>query len=87
MSHSKMTKRRHSRYVESLNPEAKNFINTCSLCGARGYSPSIEEPGFTEKNYIHRAIYAELTRILKPLPLDGLGRCEVCAATMDKASK
>ena len=88
MAHSKMTKRGRSHYVESWNPSAKNFINKCVLCGDEGYSPSIDEEGFLiengNKNFKHYAIHAELTKTLTPLALDELGRCEVCARTMDK---
>ena len=83
MSHSKMTKRGKSYFVEKWNPSAKRFINTCKLCGKEGYSPSIEEEGFTDDSR-RRAMYAELTAIYSPLPLDELGRCEACAAAMDK---
>lgn len=31
-----------------------------------------------------RAIYEELTMALKPLPLDDLGKCEVCAKIQDQ---
>ena len=88
MSHSKKTKRGNSLYVESWNPSAKNFINTCRVCGKQGYSPSIDEEGFihpspTVTNHIHSVIHAELTTIYHPLPLDDLGRCECCARLMD----
>ena len=89
MSHSKKTKRGRSLYIESWNPTAKKFINTCVLCGAQGYRPSIEEDGFVYNeakkitDFEHWAILAELTRVLKPLPLDHLGRCPICAKSMD----
>lgn len=82
MSHSKMTKRGHSHYIESWNPRAKKFICTCVLCGAEGYKPSIEEEGFAD-DAERRAILAELKRVYKPLPLDALGRCPDCAARQD----
>lgn len=89
MSHSKKLKHGSSFFVENLNSSAKRFINTCAICGAQGYSPTIDEEGFIyeapEKiNYEHRAIHAELTKIMQPLPLDELGRCPVCAKIMDK---
>ncbi|MBO5653456.1 MAG: hypothetical protein J6S44_04505 [Clostridia bacterium] len=92
MSHSKMTKRGRSRYVEALHPYAKKFINECRLCGKRGYSPSMEETGFLhpspdKTNYEHRAIYSALTAILQPLALDDLGRCENCATILDGKKK
>ena len=88
MSHSKKTKRGKSLYVESWNPSAKKFINICKICGREGYSPTIEEEGFThpsgKSDGVHWAIYTELTAILQPLPLDELGRCEVCARLTEK---
>jgi len=83
MSHSKMTKRGRSHYVESWNPDAKRFINECKICGKKGFKPSILEDGFWE-DYVHRAILCELERTLSPLPLDELGRCETCAKILDK---
>lgn len=83
MSHSKMTKRGSSLYVDSWNPRAKNFITTCSLCGSQGYSPTIEEEGFCD-DFERRAIYYELKQILKPQAIDELGRCETCAKIHDK---
>ena len=88
MAHSKMTKRGYSHYVESWNPKAKRFISTCALCGDVGFNPSILEEGFVTENgktnYEHHAIRCELTRILKPLPTDELGRCEVCRRHSEK---
>ena len=83
MAHSKMTKRGKSYFVEKWNPSSKRFINTCKICGRVGYSPSIEEEGFLKESE-HRAMYAELTAIYEALPLDDLGRCDVCAALTDK---
>lgn len=89
MSHSKTTKRGKSLYVNEWNPSAKKYVTTCRLCGKQGYNPSIEAEGFIHPsnqvtNFEHRAIYAELTKVLQPLLLDALGRCEQCAAVMDK---
>ena len=89
MSHSKITKKGYSLYIEKWNPSAKRFINICVICGAQGYSPSIEQEGFVKQpeklaDLEHRAIYAELTKTLKPLALDSLGRCELCAKLLDK---
>ena len=89
MSHSKTTKRGRSLYIEKWNPTAKRFINTCSICGARGYSPTIDDDGFVYDdagnivNSEHRAIRAELKSVFKPLLLDSLGRCSDCAKSMD----
>lgn len=82
MSHSKMTKRGYSHYIESWNPKAKNYLCTCVLCGATGYKPSIEEEGFAD-DHEHRVILAELKKVYQPLPLDALGRCPVCAKRQD----
>ena len=91
MSHSKKTKRGRSLYIESWNPRARRFIAVCALCGKEGYRPSILEEGFEKEggapHFEHRAIVAELMKIYSPLPLDSLGRCEVCAASMDKTNK
>ncbi len=90
MAHSKMTKRGKSLYIEGWNPTAKRFINTCLICGAQGYSPTIDEDGFVYSdaqkiiNFEHRAIRSELRRTLKPLALDDLGRCFDCAKRMDQ---
>ena len=89
MSHSKKTKRGSSLYVESWNPSAKRFITECVLCGKRGYDPSIEDEGFVRPSEgvydgEHAAIRAELMKILPPLELDELGRCEVCRRLTEK---
>ena len=90
MSHSKLTKRGKSLYVEKWNPSAKRFINTCAVCGAQGYDSGIDDEGFVFDNakniadFEHRAIRAELKGVMKPLPLDQLGRCADCARIMEK---
>lgn len=83
MSHSKITKRGRSLYVEKWNPSSKKYINTCVLCGYKGYSPVIEQDDFcsTLENI---AIYSELSKTLNKLELDTLGRCEQCAKIHDK---
>lgn len=87
MSHSKLTKRGNSYYIEQWNPKAKNYILTCVHCGKSGYSPSIEEKGFDDSPE-HRVIRAELKKTMSPLSLDELGRCPDCARMMAaKAAK
>lgn len=90
MSHSKFNKRGFSLYLEKWNRSAKKFINICGICGSQGYSPVILETDFYDRDpstYTEeRVIYQELTKTLKPLPLDGLGRCEACAKIQDKRS-
>ena len=82
MSHSKFNKRGFSLYLNKWNPSAKKYINVCAICESQGYSPVILEADFYNGNpniYTeNRAIYEELTRTLKPLLLDDVGRCEVC---------
>ena len=91
MSHSKYTKRGKSLYIEKWNPSAKRYINTCVICGAQGYNPSIDDTGFVYDNaqkisdLEHRAIRAELKSVLKPLSIDSFGRCGDCARIMDKS--
>ena len=82
MSHSKITKRGYSFYLEQWFPGGKKYINVCKLCGQRGYSPVIEQAGFCDDPH-HRAVYTELVKTLRRLPLDEAGRCEMCANAMD----
>ncbi len=81
MSHSKHTKRGFSLYIEKWNPSAKKFVNTCAICGRRGYSPVIERENFRVKNEV---IYSELSKTLNALELDEYGRCAVCAEIQEK---
>ena len=83
MSHSKFTKRGYSLYLENWNPSARKYINTCVICGHKGYSPVIDEDGFCD-TVPNGAIYSELKKTLRPLPLDALGRCEECARVQDR---
>jgi len=78
-----MTKRGFSLYLEVWNPSAKRFINTCVLCGRKGYSPHIEESDFCI-NLERCAIYSELIKVLPKMPIDSLGRCEDCARIQDE---
>lgn len=83
MSHSKFTKRNFSLYIEKWNRSSKKYINTCIICGHRGYSPVIEENNFCT-TLEKKAIYKELTKTLCKLELDELGRCRDCARVQDK---
>ena len=84
MSHSKLTKRGQSWYINNVNPTAKKYINTCYLCGATGYSPAIEEPDFID-SLQRKAIYNKLTQLFdSALPLDSFGRCQNCGKMQDK---
>ncbi|MCM1226814.1 MAG: hypothetical protein NC320_05230 [Clostridium sp.] len=83
MSHSKYTKRGYSLYIEKWNPYAKKYINICSVCGKRGYSPAIEEACF-RSNRENIAIYEELSKTLRKMELDSFGRCEECAMVQDR---
>lgn len=82
MSHSKLTKRGYSLYIEKWNTSAKKYINTCAICGQKGYSPVIEQAEFQESLNTW-VIYKELTRTLRRMKLDKLGRCEDCARVQD----
>ena len=84
MSHSKFTKRGYSHYVENWNPDAKRFINTCAICGHKGYSPAIKEEDFCVDG-MKCAISKELTKVLNELRLDELGRCEYCAKIQEES--
>ncbi len=83
MSHSKKTKRGYSLYIENWNASAKKYINTCAICGHKGYSPVIEWEGFAD-TLIKEAINRELTKTLKKLELDEQGRCKDCARIQDR---
>ena len=88
MSHSKMTKRGRSLYVEKWNPSAKKYINTCVLCGKQGFAPAILEADFVASppnklgDLERPAIRQALTKTLPPLQLDDQGRCADCAERM-----
>ena len=83
VSHSKMTKRGFSLYLERWSPSAKKYINICRICGHKGYSPVIEQNGFCSDRR-NTAIYEELTKTLRVMALDRLGRCEICARVQDR---
>lgn len=79
MSHSKHTKKGYSIYIEKWNRSAKKYINTCAICGHKGYSPVIED-----ENFCDTTTYRELVKTLNKLELDNLGRCTDCARIHDK---
>ncbi len=91
MSHSKYNKRGQSLYLSNWNPDAKKYINECSVCGYKGYSSAIEQPDFlSDKDKdpfvfsVNKAIYEELTKKFSLLELDEFGRCKECARIQDK---
>lgn len=87
MSHSKFRKKGQSLYLDNWNPSAKKYINSCCLCGRKGYSPTIEEKCFLD-TVEHKAIYEELTRLFdSSLSVDSWGRCNECATRQDKATQ
>lgn len=79
MSHSKLRKKGQSLYIDNWNSSAKKYINTCCLCGRKGYSPAVLETDFI--NSLEReVIYKELTKMFtSALELDSFGRCDECA--------
>ena len=85
MSHSKMTKRNFSVYIENWNKSAKKYVNTCVICGYKGYNPVIECDDF-RTTLEKKAIFKELSKTLNKLELDELGRCAYCAKVQDKNS-
>ena len=79
MSNSKFRNNGQSLYIDNWNPTAKRYINICSLCGQKGYSPAIEEGDFIV-DLEHQAIYNELRKMFRTaLVLDEWGRCLECA--------
>ena len=77
MSHSKHTKRAYSIYVEKWDKSTKKYINTCAICGHKGYSLVVEEEGFCQ------VTFKELSKTLRKLELDEYGRCAYCARVQD----
>ena len=80
MSHSKYTRRGHSWYLEKLRRDAVKYVNTCKVCGFRGYSPSLESEDCT----LWRVIRGDLMQCYPKLELDELGRCPQCAGILDR---
>jgi hypothetical protein len=85
-------KRGQSFFAEVIDRSAKKFLNQCSLCGRVGLLPNaldVEQVAAQENKAVDRHIReAEFSRSTavkhlrkryEPLPLDRLGRCEVCA--------
>lgn len=84
MSHSKYRKKGQSLYIDNWNPSAKKYINVCTLCGRKGYSPAIEEKEFLN-SLERKAIYRELTKMFhSALAIDSFGRCGDCAKRQDQ---
>ena len=69
-------------YLEKWNPSAKKYINVCRICGQKGCSPVIKQEGFCS-DLEKAAIYQQLTKTLRVMALDRLGRCEDCARVQD----
>ena len=78
MSHSKFNKKGISLYIQKSNPESRKYINTCSICGCKGYNPSIDCDGFDD-DPIRRVVRHELKKNYPALLLDDYGRCADCA--------
>ena len=84
MSHSKYRKFGRS-YVLERRGKSEKYINTCAVCGSRGYDPSVDADNLTQVGDEVR--YHELMRILPPLALDELGRCADCARLEEGGKK
>jgi len=80
MSHSKMSKRGESKYVDSWCPDAKRQIVACSLCGHKGFHPRVLEEGFFTNTNEGCFIRKSLESVLEPLELDEFGCCPICAS-------
>jgi hypothetical protein len=74
-----------------MNPYAQRFINTCAVCGTKGYAPHIDDADFAgnESTVIHRFSRGKLQAMLRkyytPMALDEAGRCEACARPVGAA--
>lgn len=85
MSHNSL-KRGKSFYVNNLNPEANKYINTCVICGCKGYSPALDEADFSDSGLFNSAILKEVKKICKDsLQLDEYGRCKDCSERINKS--
>jgi len=80
MSHSKFQQRKKgfSLYVDKWSPKSKKYINSCYICGSKGYNPVILKDSFD------KVLRNELLKIHNPLSVDNLNRCEICAKIQDK---
>jgi hypothetical protein len=76
-----MNHRRQSRYVKTINPDSKRFINTCSACGRQGYAPQVEKTDFAT-DLVRAAVRRVLLNRYERLPVDAQGLCPVCAETV-----
>ncbi len=69
------------------NPDSKRYINTCVVCGAKGYAPQVDDPDFADAKYTphrdfsRRMMKSQLRKYYKPLSLDAAGRCAGCAGS------
>ena len=87
MSHSKHHQRKKgfSLHIDKWVPSAKKYINTCYLCGSKGYNPVILGDEFDRHGFgQNRSIRDSLLKTHNPLFVDGLNRCEICAKIQDK---
>jgi hypothetical protein len=59
-------------------PRLRKWVNQCVVCQAVGYRPDLPADLFTSDG--NRTAAADnLRRYFRPLPVDELGRCEMCA--------
>lgn len=86
MSHSKHRQRKYgfSMFINKWHPSSKKYINTCLICGSKGYNPVILERDFGSAGALGRVIRDSLSKTYNPLPLDALGRCGDCAGIQEK---
>jgi hypothetical protein len=77
---------RHSPLsVRGDNRGKGRFINTCTICGRKGFAPKIMESDFAI-SLARKAIVRSLTRrYKKALPLDENGRCQECSKIQPKS--
>jgi len=84
MSHSKWRKFGQSYWLERSG-SYKKYINTCIVCGAKGYDPVIEDAEHKENK--KSVIFREMMKTLSALALDEIGRCADCAKIQDSSRK
>jgi hypothetical protein len=76
-------KRRDPEDYLTMYPELAQWVNQCVLCQKRGHRPDL--PTVLTRRSETTAAARNLRKLFPDaLPLDSLGRCEVCARIADK---
>ena len=66
------------RYLQQY-PKLSRWINVCVRCGTKGYKPDLPENIYPHFN----VAVDNLRELFKPLLINELGLCEVCAGASE----